>query len=154
MGLDRGRRSRARSLGLAFVVDGRRRPHDPETGDAVSGAAGIAGLEVEEALEDRGGAGPVRFALTAVHDDDARRAGTQLVRRPGDRGPTPLRPLPPGEASCGPRRLRLRRRARRLGALSACTAAAAATRSPAPGIVLHPSSLARRAVYHCPKGAR
>src|SRR5438105_8960119 len=152
MGLDRDRRSRARPHGLL----GLGRAHDTEPGHSVAGPARVAGLEVEEALEHGSGTGAVRLALAAVHDDHARSPGPQLVGRARDRrGATALGSVPPGQATRRLRCLGLHRRARRLGPLAAAASAPPATTRAAPaGIVLHHSSLARRAAYHWPEGAR
>jgi hypothetical protein len=66
----------------ALVADAQAR--DPE-----AAAPHIAGLEVEEAFEDRRRPGPVGLAFSAVHQDDARRPGTDLVS-PALRTPAPV----------------------------------------------------------------
>ena len=54
---------------------------DAQPRDALSGAARIAGLRIEEALEDRLRGRAVRLAFAAVEDDDRGRARARSVRR-------------------------------------------------------------------------
>src|SRR5437667_701414 len=131
MGLVRGRHSRARTHGLG-------RGLDEEARHSIPGATRIAGLEIEEPLEARAGAGAVGLALAAVHDDDARRARAEIVGRALHRAAA-ARSVAARETARGLRRLRLRRHACRPPLRSTTATAPPAARATAARIVLHRS---------------
>ena len=75
-----GHRRARRHVGLGLVGGGldrgrHGRSHDAEPRHSVPGTARVTGLEIEEPLEERRGAGAVWLALAAIHDDHARRSG-------------------------------------------------------------------------------
>src|ERR671935_2326326 len=55
---------------------------DAESRDSAARATRLAGLEVEEALEDRRRAGAIRLALAGVEQDHARRTRPDVVGAP------------------------------------------------------------------------
>src|SRR5204862_4480686 len=116
-----------------------RRSPDAKSRHAVAGAAHVAGLEVEEAFEERCGAGPVGLALAAIHHDDARRPRTQVIRRSRGRATAAWRAITPSEPPRGRGGLRLGGRARRAAALGAAAAPAPAARPATARIVLQAS---------------